>query len=53
MKAKIQAQETNRLSTIFENEILNTREMLLIKGGDGNNTENTSGGSDDQEDGFN
>ena len=53
MKAKIQGQETSRLSTIFENEILNTQEMLLIKGGDGNDTENTSGGSDDQEDGFN
>jgi hypothetical protein len=53
MKVIIQEQENNKLSSIFENEILNTREMLLIKGGDGNDTENTSGGSDDQEDGFN
>jgi len=53
MKATIQGQENSRLSSIFENEVLNKREMLLIKGGDANDTDDTSGGSDDQQDGFN
>ena len=43
----------NRINQIFKSDVLNTREMLLIKGGDVNDTENNSGGSDDQEDGFN
>ncbi|MEF8811701.1 MAG: hypothetical protein V5A47_12315 [Bacteroidales bacterium] len=53
MKATIQGQKNNSLSSIFENEVLNAREMLLIKGGDANDTDDTSGGSDDQQDGFN
>ncbi len=53
MKATIQKQESNSLSSIFEKEVLNTGEMLLIKGGDGNHSDDTGGGSDDQEDGFN
>ena len=47
-----QKNESNRLYQL-ENNRLSIEQMLLIKGGDVNDTENTSGGSDDQEDGFN
>ena len=53
MKTTTQKQAENILSSVFEKEVLNAQEMLLIKGGDVNDTEDTSGGSDDQEDGFN
>ncbi|MBS3776747.1 MAG: hypothetical protein KGY70_16235 [Bacteroidales bacterium] len=54
MKTKTKQQATeNRISQVFENEVLNAREMLLIKGGDANDTDDNSGGSDDQQDGFN
>ena len=47
-----QKKESNRLFQL-ENNQLPVDQMLLIKGGDVNDTEDTSGGSDDQEDGFN
>jgi len=54
MKTKTKQKATeNRVSQIFENDVLNAGEMLLIKGGDVNNTEDQSGGADQQEDGFN
>jgi len=54
MKTQTKQEATeNRINQIFENEVLNAREMLLIKGGDANDTDDTSGGSDDQQDGFN
>ena len=53
MKTTNQEQMTeDRINLIFENDVLNTREMLRIKGGDADDDVN-HGGSDDQEDGFN
>ncbi|MBS3771414.1 MAG: hypothetical protein KGY69_14280 [Bacteroidales bacterium] len=53
MKTKTKQEATeNRINQIFGNEVLNAREMLLIKGGDANDTEDQSGGADQQEDGF-
>ncbi|MBS3776746.1 MAG: hypothetical protein KGY70_16230 [Bacteroidales bacterium] len=53
MKATDKKQQDSRLSSIFKKDVLNTRDMLLIKGGDANDTDDNSGGSDDQQDGFN
>jgi hypothetical protein len=47
-----QKKESKRFSQL-ENSRLPLEQMLLIKGGDENDTEDNSGGSDDQQDGFN
>ena len=51
-QCKTQKKESNQLDQL-ENNRLPVDQMLLIKGGDVNDTEDNSGGSDDQEDGFN
>ncbi|MEF8984967.1 MAG: hypothetical protein V5A51_10295 [Bacteroidales bacterium] len=47
-----QKKENNYMNHL-ENYSLQVSQMLLIKGGDANDTDDTSGGSDDQQDGFN